>query len=767
MTYPAFSELLAPTFKAAQAAPPSEQQFEADFANLASAVLRDRAGPLLPHVLGFETVERAPDNSKGVGIFAAKLGEDFYYVPVFYRDGQVVGMDSVYSKKTNTFMPITDTTLARIVNKTQVSIGRKADVGSGIMRGFENPQLGRLMTGPQQSTGKYAGAGDPGDFARTVWADIKAAAAGPYTDDQALIVGQVIAHLDGTPVSAAAAGSTLCGLLTELGSQKLANAVTALLVSHPRLAERVLPMYDDSLEDIVAVIADAEPKQAGQAKAGAAIEFVGVDDVPCCAPERERRRLVRTGFAVIDNRQASHCGSILPAEAETVFTNPTSPGVYKVVLASGAVKEYPVLTDHRLIGDSCELLSTLVLSDDTPARAFCADGSVVHVLGTDDGGGLEKVLKYGVPVSRMIPDKSYLIVDRTGRSVGPLHVRSMGRSGDRKILAECSHDHVRRYASSVRSGTFASPRAYTDYAGADWRDTGAISVSLITRTGDLVIETVGSGIRISVPSDCKIIEVERWNRPAAGFAPSAASMLTANMLKCAHPVMLRYDRVGRTYDVWLSDRRSASLSEKQAMVRLLVDGRLRAEDADQLLGMAASAPGSTKTAQIAFPEDDPSSGQYNMPLIDRTIQAQDAGTQELTGRVMNNAVQLPSSTPGLDQSILGQPQDADISELMALAEQARASGQRTVLDHAMIGSLARVHDVGSVIDSMLPKFRTTLDAMGRLLYLFHWKPEEWAERYGDDKRMETQDQLTSLYKGLGDISTRLEETRIEGDPALA
>ena len=251
------------------------------------------------------------------------------------------------------------------------------------------------------------------------------------------------------------------------------------------------------------------------------------------------------------------------------------------------------------------------------------------------------------------------------------------------------------------------------------------------------------------------------------FQPSGIGLLTANMLKCAAPASVRYDPAGRSYDIWFGDTATSGMNEKQALARLLCDMRLGVGAADDLLELARSAPGRTKTAQIVFPEDDPSAGQFTMPLIDRTIPAEQATTQALPGTVTNNALQLPATTPGLDNSSFGSPRDDDMAELMAVAEQARASGQRTVLDHAVVGTLARVHDVGAVIDGMLPKMRTTLDALGRLLFLFHMKPEDWADRYGADERHEMQDQLTNLYKGLGDLSTRLEEAKIEGDPVSA
>lgn len=760
-----FNELLAPSDKLAQAQVPSEQQFEIDFANLASAALRDRAGPILPHVLGFEVVERAPDNSKGVGIFAAKVGDEFYYVPVFFRDGQIVGMDSVFAKKTNTLMPITEDTLAKIVNKAKVSIGRGARVSSNTMRGFENPQLQGVMSGPQQAGQKYAGA----DIGMAAWEALKSAAAATPEGEPQVVYAQLLAHMDKTSIAAASEGRSLSGLLTELADPGLCRAAADMLLEHPKLAHSLLQLYDGSLDDMLAVVDKAE---ATRPTLKAAVEFVGVSDLDaCCAPTSERRRLVRSGFAVVDRRAASQRGTILPVSAESVFTNPTDPGCYDVVLADGSVRECGVLARNRRIsGQQDTRLSAVVFDKANSSRFFSADGSAVLVMG-DIKGGLSDLLAMGIPVNRIAPHATYMLVDRTGLSVGPLYVTMIEREGDRKLLVRCREEGSPSYGGGLSDGTFAgnNPRTYGERPGAGQACYDpTVTLLLIQRTGDMVIDPLPDGARIIVPSDCRLIEIKHdYTADSRAFAPTTNAMVTANVLKCAQDLGIRYDATGRSYDLWLGPTRSASLTEKQAMARLMTDGHMAAEDADAVLAMAQASPGRTKTAQIAFPADDPSAGQFSMPLIDRTIPGQEANTQALTGQVLNNGVQLPSSTPGLDQSYMGQPNDQDISELMSLAEHARASGQRTIMDHGMVGTLARVHDVGAVIDAMIPKFRGMLDGLGRLLFLFHWKPEEWSERYGDDRRQETQDSLLNLYKGLGDLSSRLEETKIEGDAALA
>ena len=95
----------------------NQRQFEDDFGSLAYQFVQDRAPALIPYMLGFEVVDRNEDGSKAVGIFGYKVDDDFYYVPAFFLNNQVRGVDLILNKKTNQFVPLTEKWIDYIVNK--------------------------------------------------------------------------------------------------------------------------------------------------------------------------------------------------------------------------------------------------------------------------------------------------------------------------------------------------------------------------------------------------------------------------------------------------------------------------------------------------------------------------------------------------------------------------------------------------------------------------------------------------------------------------
>ena len=104
-------------------------------------------------------------------------------------------------------------------------------------------------------------------------------------------------------------------------------------------------------------------------------------------------------------------------------------------------------------------------------------------------------------------------------------------------------------------------------------------------------------------------------------------------------------------------------------------------------------------------------------------------------------------------------------EAQQLAQQAAELGQKNVFDQATIGGLSRVYDTGNVIDSYIPQFMETLDRLGRVLFLYYWKHDDFISRYGTDDVVEMEDVLRSTFKTLGKLTLDLKKKSVGGDEA--
>jgi hypothetical protein len=102
-------------------------------------------------------------------------------------------------------------------------------------------------------------------------------------------------------------------------------------------------------------------------------------------------------------------------------------------------------------------------------------------------------------------------------------------------------------------------------------------------------------------------------------------------------------------------------------------------------------------------------------------------------------------------------------EAQMLAEQAAQAGQKHVFDQAAVGGLSKVYDTSAVVDSYIPTFMDSLDRLGRVLFLFYWKHDDFTSRYGSDDVVEMEDRLRGVFKQFGDLTLKLKEKAVRTD----
>ena len=79
------------------------------------------------------------------------------------------------------------------------------------------------------------------------------------------------------------------------------------------------------------------------------------------------------------------------------------------------------------------------------------------------------------------------------------------------------------------------------------------------------------------------------------------------------------------------------------------------------------------------------------------------------------------------------------------------SGSQQVFDPAMIGMILRTTRSGAQVDQWVPDLVAALDTKCRLLLLFYWHNNDFAEDYGKDELQEFEDQLLSSIKTDGTV----------------
>ena len=105
----------------------NDGQFEQAFSNLAHAFIKDKAPSLLDHEVGFQLMDRNEDNTKAIGIFGFKVGNQWLYAPVFFLNGDMKGTELLYLKDQDQFVPLKENWLNYILQRKPNVMGEEVN----------------------------------------------------------------------------------------------------------------------------------------------------------------------------------------------------------------------------------------------------------------------------------------------------------------------------------------------------------------------------------------------------------------------------------------------------------------------------------------------------------------------------------------------------------------------------------------------------------------------------------------------------------------
>ena len=851
----------------------NQRQFEDDFGSLAYQFVNDRAPALVPYMLGFEVVDRNDDGSKAVGIFGYKVDDDFYYIPAFFLNNQVRGVDMILNKKTNQFVPLTEKWIDFIVNKHSVSIGGPAD--DRVRETMRNPDLSFVQR-PQTALGTIGKTAEDNSpwTPSEAWNHIKEATAKMASDPlfQEMFSGISASVKGGLQKSAesryfkdfmekvggpecmssfframhdvgfANAALTLYKDAEALWTDKLVNASIHVDRMKKVAASRPKVRVVDSTEGLLKASQDTPAADVG-----------GDDADKPLNVEENARQIVEHDFTIEDTRPQEEVSRVTDEKAlvdfEHRFQPPYGPGRYNFFMSDGISREGTLL--NVVMSPCCGQKNAMVCFEDDGNILAEAEPRVMMTTDfsedsdrDDKGDDLKALFDKAVPMSDIEvgagedgrEGKPYLFLDAKGNAAGPFFIKFVMADGD----------HVKfgtTYGSDASIVTSAGGDLEPGYGFMDWDLQDRYHDSDGRRSkGDRCCEcapcdsstfiSIGSfsgmpkksGSGVIIPMDWKALPVKTVRRYAPyveGEKPEDRSRREAEYEEKYAKLKAKYT-FGTATDI-LEEMRSdgverikiasdgtdfyvhvdgaarghGPMNYKKAAVDLVTRFGLRPRRAFSVLSKAASSREGVrmlvgvpslkveKAAQdmslvnVAMPAPkeqlpsiDPYSGVpvYASPYVDIT-QGQFTGVPGLPPeggmtRGINIGGEMERSMGGgeyPDEHTDSMPEGAlpIDEEARRLAEEAAAAGQRHVFDQAAIGGLVKVYDTANVVDSYIPDFMDTIDRLGRILFLFYWKHEDFNQRYGSDDVVQMEDSLRNVFKNLGELTLNLKEKSVQ------
>ena len=821
-----------------------ESRFEQDLSSMAYQFVVDRAPALLPYMLGFEVVDRSEDGSKAVGIYGYKIDDDFYYIPVFFINNQIRGVDMILNKRTNSFVPLTEDWINYIINKHSVTLGEPAS--KDVTSTLEQPDLNFLQA---PSNRKTASAEDTMWSLKTAWAIMKEQSEKMASSDPLVksMFNGVLRAVKGAPIKKEAEAKYINGFMRTVGGPE-AQISLLKTFKNIKFANAALTFYENMTAFDEDNVKDAFIHKQAMAKKAAALpklKVVTAEDITVkvedntSTSEEDAKQILSRGFTITDSRpdedKADISDDVVIVDFEKRYSSPTEVGKYSFVMSDGKLRDgYLLSLTHS--PDECDRdETTIVYFPDEKVVAMAPVSALVVDSGTEaksHGDDYAKLFAQAKPYDEVEPStdysngKAYIFVGPDGQAFTPVQIRAVFKDGDNVTYKYDNSTYRHCVKTSAKSngvdfGNWDLSDRFHDSNGYKTNDKGphyghgicecSISADMLKFCKGITRPSATSKGLI-VPDTWKVLEATCID-PSTGYDYSKTTeeerariraadeqkrleykeKYTFGSLSCIIASLheegsarmklasvgpnefhihvdgfrqtprITYKEAALTLVSHFGTSPSATFrmldkAAAEGSVRVTVSPRKRLQKSAQGVGVSMPAPVQQEASM------DPYTGipVYGDPYTDQQT-GQFTGVPSLPteggltrGIADGSEIQKGMQGPE-DQTI---PIDQQAQELAAQAAQA---GQKHVFDQAAVGGLSKVYDTSAVVDSYIPNFMDSLDRLGRVMFLFYWKHDDFNARYGSDDVVEMEDRLRGVFKQLGDLTLKLKEKAVRVD----
>ena len=727
----------------------ADQDVEKSFLDLAYQELQDKAAPLMKpqYRLGFEIVEKNDSNSRMVGIFAFHIGDNLYYAPVFFLNGQLKGTDLLYSHSTKSFIPLMEPWLDYLVRSQQQPQGQA--INPGDVKGWrQGPNFWQMLYPPGrhkiasvETVEKVVDGLNEQKTCPAVWLEMQ------------LMADVFVKEAKNIPAD-------LLPKYLKASDVKALETVVGWAKESPKFAQALAEVYPND-----------EWLVAAPAKVAAEKKTVTVKtQVHDYATPLDKKKMLTRKYVVEDNRDEIEFSRIYGVSYGEQLSNPSESGLYRVLTRGGNTIPMLILKDPMGL-DGIKREKALCLPMDKKENthvAFMADLKALYVdprvehEATSMDFPANPMLpeadlnKISIPVNKMEIGKTYAIIspDHQLQSVHPVQIDGiMTSDGENKAFQAheahtiCIHEEpVYRAVTSDLGGSLAN------YAETQ------VPAETIEITDAQLSKVRKSGTRLFIPSNLRAIEVEvdTWRNPEikllfpGTFDDIQTKLAGAGIHKLAAEQTLGGDiliRVDSVLD-------SCALMPDAAMLRLMGGCGFKEVDAEQFVELVQKQGSAKVMFKSALESNVIQTGE--MPefytYFDPELMAHQETPQRYELPIYN--VTPPPPIPKIgdkytEEGYVSSLNPTTLSEL-AMAEQGKA-----IFDHGIVGHLSKTYSAQGMIDEYLDKLMAALDALGRIIFLYYWKNTEFVNMYGSDDMPEMENKLLGNFKNLGDIVIEL------------
>lgn len=731
---------------------------ESTFANLAFARLKDKAPGLLDYLIGFQLIDKNDDETHAIGVFGFNVGDEWVYAPVFFINGELKGHELMYVKSQDAFVPMTEEWVNYILNRKPSLLGEVERRPRGEL-GLRQPDFDLFARAPFIGS-KYASV--KRSFVGICELLTKTAQKNKGGFDFTPFMDTFLVSPADERFTKLAQSMDLRNALKVLGKQAARNLFHTMK-NDEGFADAVLQYY--KIEDLI--------KAADEIKEALPEDLMVVDkDLPpvvitrgddasrieAFLDEEDKKKLLKQQYVVKDERSDDQKSRLYKSQIGVALTNPMENGYYEIVTSKGLKQDAIVITTPKSVDGFNRKQNCVVIEPKEKKYGNYYAGDV-YVSKQYEASEFKKVFD-------KLPSLTSLKEDDIGIFVGPdcqgtqaFRVEKKWTNADGNVeMRAVPYTWINNEASSrFRPRRFENQSVHEVYPCPN-------DLTFFITDNPGYMETIGN--TIFIPSDYKAIKLDKSPKYSMGGTMDLGTLedVTMRLFKTAadggsglETFRVLTDAIAFTLE--FNGKQGPRMSKVAAIKSLILDHGFGEEDALYVLGEAKPREAETYWVKRAYDGQGMESPQFTEPQYGQTYGLNTRSTYPQT-----EAQNISGNSTMMNRQYYKDDRSLDDNDRQ-YSQQAARSGQKEVLDTAVISGLVKTVDTDNRVDGYIADLLLGLDRIGRILFMFYWHNDKFKERYGQQDMVELEDNLRNVFKNLGELTLFLKQKTVQPDQA--
>lgn len=695
-----------------------DSEFEQSFFQLAFEQLQEELFNLLPFLVGFEVKNKSSDGTKALGVFGFKSNNgQILFVPAFFLNGTVKGINLLYSKNNEQFYPLNEDFAELFLKDEGTGIGAPSkDKQQEINKSLPPVDIKSLVQPPRTGKVSYASVLD----------------------------------------------------FVEQADPVVKAAFQSLIETNDEYLESVLSFYP--LDKIAKAIYVAETPAPAPKKKSVQVIKAGQDLSGLTDSQKEE--VMKKGFILFDQREQDEKTEFGLEEYPSTFTNPSESGFYSYLTTDGGLRYGLIIANPMNLSKHGVTDESIILDlDSSNSQGYLAKTKDIFTKPKHQIKEFDGVVKNMLDPAEASPSYSdtYILINDKLNATAPFRIVMNYKDGQglRRIHVEQKRESGLFSSNTVDGVEYWPKHSNSAYSAVRKGRTKETVLIMTKKPGEKLSFAedciyVPSGYKLlnvnlawSCDSSCTLLGVSeasdarrKSKEDYARGKPGAMSTLM-NSLRRNKVFPMTVASNGSEYFVSVNAAKQKYDSPIKAKIGMVLDYGLSEKQAAELIDsmpdhVASSKKGFLKAAAV---------GDHTFQLQDATPYANALGQPTFDRHVYTDTsergdgYQKDPTRIGLGDVQQEEGLEGSVNQANQLAQ----SGQKELFDTHSIATLAKFVSPASKVSDYMPDFISCLDRLGRMLFLVHWQTDKFEQMYGRSEMPELVEMLTNVFKNLGEL----------------